>query len=542
MSQTEKKQESLTAQAAWILIAKIIGFALTIAVPLLLARQLSQTEFGLYKEVFLVLMTAGAILPFGFGMSAYYFLPREAADSPRRSGVVLNILLFYATVGFCAAAFLLVFPQSLAWLFKNPQMAEFAPALGAAIALWIFSAFLEHLVIANQESRLTLVFLVFSQASKAALFIAAALTFGTVKSLIWAAIVQGALQTVVLFVYIGARFSGFRRAWSPALFREQFFYVLPFALSGWLNTAQTDTHNYFVSRRFTPAEFAVYSVGCFELPLVSILAEAVGSVLIPLMSRLSSVDARREIVETMARVTRKLALVYFPLYAFLMITADTFITTLFTENYAASVPIYRLNLTLLPFAILALDPVTRSYKEIGYYLLKIRLVLFIFMLVALWFATSNFGLLEVNAVVVVVALVERVFATAKVARTIGFEKRDARLYGGTLRAALATVLSAAAFLIFHLLTISSLKPFFLAASENVLSSIKLGFVADFFGGALYLAICGAFFAAIYFIFCNVCGALDVSERRQILTFVQNPLRFRRRRAGVANPVPKQSEI
>src|SRR4028118_633214 len=157
MTDTQEKQtSSLTVQAAWILIAKVTSFALAIAVPLLLARRLDQTEFGLYKQVFLIIATANALLPFGFGMSAYYFLPRE---TEKRGAVVLNILIFNAVVGLAAAAALFLFPQSLVWLFGDALMANFAPALGLAIWLWIFSAFLETLVIANNEARLAMVFI-----------------------------------------------------------------------------------------------------------------------------------------------------------------------------------------------------------------------------------------------------------------------------------------------------------------------------------------------------------------------------------------------
>lgn len=510
----EKPASSLTAQAAWILIAKVTSFALAIAVPLLLARRLDQTEFGFYKQVFLIIASANALLPFGFGMSAYYFLPRE---TERRGAVVLNILIFNALVGFAAAALLFFFPNSLVWLFGDALMANFAPALGLAIWLWIFSTFLETLVIANNEPRLAMVFIVFSQFSKAVFFLAAAILFGTVSSLIWAAVAQAALQTVILFVYAKQRFPELFRVFDFGLLKRQFAYTLPFGLSGWLSTGQTDAHNYFVSRRFTPADFAIYSVGGFELPLVGILAESISSVLIPLMSRLSASEDKREIVETSARVTRKLALVYFPLYAFLFITADAFITTLFTANYASSVPIFRINLTLLPCAVLVLDPITRAYKEIGYFLLRLRLALFGLMIPALWYATTNFGLLETSAVVVAFALTERATSTLKIARTINFQTKDFTLLGGALRAALATIVSAAALSAFYYLTNENLKTFFSGIAENALHYQKL---SDFLGGAAFLTVCAAMFALIYLVLINLFGALEPEDKQKLINLIR----------------------
>jgi len=74
--------------------AKTVAYAFNFALPLVLVRRLNQHEYGLYKQVFLIVGTAVITLPVGFGMSAYYFLPREEA----RGRVVLNILLFYLRI------------------------------------------------------------------------------------------------------------------------------------------------------------------------------------------------------------------------------------------------------------------------------------------------------------------------------------------------------------------------------------------------------------------------------------------------------------
>ena len=50
------QRPSLTVQTAWLLAAKTIGFAVSFAVPLLMVRVLSQNDFGLYKQVFLLMV------------------------------------------------------------------------------------------------------------------------------------------------------------------------------------------------------------------------------------------------------------------------------------------------------------------------------------------------------------------------------------------------------------------------------------------------------------------------------------------------------
>jgi hypothetical protein len=47
---------SLTAQASALVLARLIDFAFAFVLPLFLVRRLSQHEFGLYKQVFLIVI------------------------------------------------------------------------------------------------------------------------------------------------------------------------------------------------------------------------------------------------------------------------------------------------------------------------------------------------------------------------------------------------------------------------------------------------------------------------------------------------------
>src|ERR1700682_3777998 len=88
--------ESLTWRVSWLTFAKTVGFAFSIALPLLLVRRMDREQYGLYKQAFLVVTTAVAVLPLGVPMSAFYFLPREKS---RQRETVLNIVLFHVAVG-----------------------------------------------------------------------------------------------------------------------------------------------------------------------------------------------------------------------------------------------------------------------------------------------------------------------------------------------------------------------------------------------------------------------------------------------------------
>jgi O-antigen/teichoic acid export membrane protein len=426
---------SLADNAFWLMSGKTVGFGFSAALPLVLVRVLSLNEFGLYKQAFLAVNTAVWVLPLGFGMSAFYFLPR---DEGRRGSVVFNVLLFNLVMGSLAGVTLWLWPSLLGVLFNAREIVDYAAPIALAILIGVVASFIEIVVIANQEARLATVFIVLSQFTKSGLLLLAAILAGTVRALVVAAVVQGTLQTLLLLIYLRARFGDFWRRPSWVTLREQLAYALPLSLSGLLLFAQTDLHNYFVAKRFDLSTYAVYAVGCFQLPLIALLAESVGAVLIPRISLLQKTEDVRAITLLIVRVMRKLAAVYFPLYGFMLVFAREFVSAVFTEQYAASWPILVINMAILPFSIVALDPAVRAFSGLSHFLLRLRIVIVVLQVAALWIVTARFGLVATISVVVSSKIVEQAILTWRAARALEVAPRDLVLLRDVVKIAIAT--------------------------------------------------------------------------------------------------------
>ena len=438
MTDQQAPRRSLTAQAFWLLVAKTLAFAFAFALPVLLTRTLSQSEYGLFKQVFLITTSAVALLPLGFGMSAYYYLPRET-DRARRGQVILNILLFNLLMGGVACLVLIFWPGVIARIFRDPGISSFAPLLGVVIMLWLFSSFLETVAVANQELKLATIFIVAGQVTRSILLVSAAIIFDSVHALIYAALIHGVLQSATLVWYVSSRFPGFCRAFDWSLTGKQMAYALPFGLAGLLYTVQTDLHNYFVSNRFSAATFAIYSIGVAQLPLIGILRESVSSVILPRISYLQEQTQPREIIMLLANATRKLAFVFIPVYVFLMLTGREFLTFVFTSAYADSWPIFAINLTLLPLSLLDVDAVARAYESHRFFLVRLQIVMSIVNVFALWFFISRFGLVGAISVVVGISVVGRVAMAVRFSRVLGAKPRDLKLFADVGKVVIASI-------------------------------------------------------------------------------------------------------
>lgn len=508
MTETGNEKLSLRAQSAWLLFAKLVAFCLSFILPLLVVRMLDQTQVGTYRQAFQFIMNALVILPLGFGMSAYYYLSTETA---RRASAVFHIVLVQAAIGFSVFLVLTFFPWILGDIFSNHSLDGLSPLIGAVLCVWLVSTFVEIVAVADGDTRASTLFIILTQLSKTSLMVGAVLTFSTVEAFLVAALVQGTLQSIVLFLYLRYRFPGFWRTFDGAFLIEQMKYALPFGFAGILWTVQTDIHFYFVGRQFSTSEFAVYAYGCFQLPLVWMLAESINSVLIPRMSELAKKDDHTEIKRLLGRATHKLGFVYVPLAVFLGIMASTFVVTLFTESYAAATPIFMTNLVLLPFYSFSVDAVTRAFKDLGRKLLFLRALLSVTLIGLLAVKGTTFGLQGIIVAVVAVLITERVVMMGLTAKRLGMTREDLSHFIPLVKVVVISVLSAVATLTAKYAVGGNVR----SIAHDVFVStfgVDKPVVVDFLTGITLLASMGLVFAAVYVSAAYYWSLFDRSER------------------------------
>jgi len=421
----------------WIAAAKITAFAVNIALPLVIVRSLDQRDFGLYKQTFLIVGTMVTTLPLNFAMSALYFFGHEPE---RRHEYAFNIAVFYGVVAVAAASVLWGFPRLIDWMSGGDGLYPLAPEVSLVVLLWVFSSFLETLMIADGDYRSAGAFLALAPIARSLLLIGAVLFSATLEALLLAAIAYGVLQGAWALVYLRRRFPSFWQSFRWQALRDQTAYILPLSIVGLLWTVMTDLHNYWVSIRFGPTAFAVYSVGCFQLPLVAILAESVAGVVIPQLSALQRRGEHREVVRATMEILRSLAIVYFALYFFLLACGPLFLEVLFTKAYAASWPIFAVNLTMLPVSVVLLDPIVRAYPRYRFFLLGIRVAFIALLIALLWIGTARFGPIGAIVAMVIAMTGERLVLIAKITADFGLAPEDKRQLRDTL-----TIAGAAAF-------------------------------------------------------------------------------------------------
>jgi O-antigen/teichoic acid export membrane protein len=488
---TERSGGSVFKPAFVLMSGRALGFVVSFAIPVVLVRVFDQTEFGTYKQLFLVYTTLYGIAQLGMAESLYYFLPTEPAA---RGGYVLNSLLVLALAGLGCLALLRALAPSLGGWFNNPGLARYLPLMGGYLLMMLVSAVFEVAMITRRHHLYAFGTYALSDVARAALYILPALAFRSLLALLLGALAFAVVRLCTTALYLRREFAG-AMAFAPGLMKRHLAYALPFALAVGIETLQNNLHMYVVSYHFDAATFAIYSVGCLQIPLVDFMMTSTSSVMMVKMSEDLREGRNQEAAELWLDTTRKLMLVIAPLVGLLLVTAHKLIVLLFTASYAASAPLFMLWSTSMLFTAIMTDSVLRVHADTRF-LIVLNVIRLLVLALAINLFLSRFGLLGAVLVTLLATLAAKVVALGRIKAIL--RCRIARLLPwGSLASTLA--ISAAAAL-----------PCLLLEPALALPTLPA------------LLILGAVYAAAYAGLVWCFGPLSEGERHQLRQWLQMP--------------------
>jgi O-antigen/teichoic acid export membrane protein len=323
-----------------------------------LVRSINKDSYGIYRQSLFIYSTFMPILQFGLTQSLYYFFPRDPEGRP---GLVTQTHLILAGAGFAFAGVLILARGWVADYFGEPVMADYMFWIGPFVALMVVASTLEVMVIVEQKVRLTFWVIVGSEALRAALVLAAAVLTRDVGRMLAALALFAAARALFLLIHCRAERLLSLAAMDRGSLRQQLSYAIPFGFAGMVVTILTSVDRFYVSRFFDSEAFAVYSIGCFQLPVITIVFTSAISVLLGRMAELQKEGKRSEMQALWRRSNRKMSLVSIPMVIAFAILAREFVVGLFTAEYVGAVPIFITFLALIPRQSIPYGVVTRAF-------------------------------------------------------------------------------------------------------------------------------------------------------------------------------------
>lgn len=334
-------------------LALSLGKGLTTVVSLVsgmvLARVLSKADLATYRQTMLAYDVALPLLSLGLASGIYYFLPTEKT---RVRGVVVDGVLLMLGMGLLYAVFIaLGGNQLLARRFTNPDVAAtLAYLVPLPIVMLPAGLLASVMVVRDQVSKLT-AYNVLSHLLLAVAVIAACLLWQTPGAMILArvgiSLVVGSAALWLMFRALPR--DSWRPRWSGM--KRMVAYSIPLVGASAMGAIALQLDKLIVSSMCPPDEFAVYSNGAIEIPLIGILTGSIAAVIQPDLRRLVAAGNMSGALALFRQAAGKSAAVLIPAMVFLMFSAEPFILTLFSSKYSGSVLPFRLYLLVLPVRV-----------------------------------------------------------------------------------------------------------------------------------------------------------------------------------------------
>lgn len=345
-----------------------VDMLLQVLLPMVLVRLLVATDFGVYRQVWLIAATALSLLPMAIPTSLYYFLPRH--DGARKAVYLTQAAWFMTGAGLLAAA------ACWAWVGGNRLPSAQQLPIVVFVGLWVFASLLDGLFNAQQRnSRQAGVNAVFAVVRFGSVALVALFT-RSLAAVLFAQVALAALKAAVCVVElrrsVAAIVGPSTRSpwwhWQRASWLEQLHFAAPFGISSGLYLLRGRIDQWLVAAVFAPALFGLYSVAAVFLPIQGQIRSTINNVVLPELTRLQAEGDMARMIELSQRGNLAVALVVFPVLAYLSAAATPLLALMFTHDYTGAAPVVRVYALTLLIESMEVTMILTAFRQ-GRYLM-----------------------------------------------------------------------------------------------------------------------------------------------------------------------------
>ena len=348
-------------QSLYIFSSKMAGYLIRLALPYFLVRLLTVSDFGAYRQFFLLEMYIAGLFQLGLTQALYYFIPRDI----RNAGAYLlnSVLMNLAVFGIAFTGIRLAVGPLSRWL-NIAILQDAFWQLAAYVMIMVLTIACDCYLVARQRVKVSAFFEIAGQTLSSLLCVIAAFVARRLDAILIALVIARGIQLLGMLAFIHWRIHGFRAERYFFGIREQLRYGVVLGASGTLFSLMLRLHEFFVSRYYGTEGFGIYSAGCTELPFIQMFTQSLAAVALGQFAKLEQENDWEGIRRLWHRFLVSSYAVALPVVALLLLVSKPLVLFMFTDTYAAAVPIFQINtlarLGLVFNAALVLRAVNRN--------------------------------------------------------------------------------------------------------------------------------------------------------------------------------------
>ncbi len=346
---SDQKGKILSLDVSALFISQIFAFGISTLIPIILARTLSPHNYGIYRELLLVFTTLNPIFQLGIPHSIKYFYPRYNKAKKRSLLTQTTYILLLMSLFFLLILLLIgVFGGFFGF---EPNWSNYFILLG----LYAFfnlnvAAYITILVVVDRIKFASAIYIVFAVIDVILISLFGYI-FHSITSLLIAMVIADFVKFLIFLFFCQKEKISFIKGVKPKFIKTILAYSVPIGFSSFISIINNSIDKYFIAFYFAPAIYMLYHWGSYQLPPLHMLISSVTKVLVPALSREHKRRKFKNIITLWHETLRKMSILFLPLFGFLMISANELLIVLFTEQYTAATPVFRIYLFMVPLRI-----------------------------------------------------------------------------------------------------------------------------------------------------------------------------------------------
>ena len=346
--------------ALWLTIGRIFSMLVLFAMPMVMTRLLSQSDYGVFSQFFTLYLTLNVIFALGFHANLYYYYP--TAEEEGKDEYVSNTLLFLLLMSLLSAL-ALSFPPIRGLILGNGRLGDYAPLVVLCIALTIPNNIVSPLVTVR-EDKWGAVFIpgVFS-AIRLGVMIVVAILSRDLRYVFLALVCYQALVSVCIIVYAFHHHS-IRFNWDKA--KRQIAYSIPFGLIVAIQQLVFCFDKLVGIRLMDEVQYAIYSVAFLSIPGINQIYESLCQVNIVNMTRSHQAGELQEVRDEYMDFVIKTLSFSTPVILAVALFAEEVIGFLFPGDYLEAARYFRVYSLTFLVAMFGAGTVLRAIGKVEY--------------------------------------------------------------------------------------------------------------------------------------------------------------------------------
>jgi O-antigen/teichoic acid export membrane protein len=329
---------SLTKRTMILAFSQTLTFAVQFLSPIFLVRILDKAAYGQYKEFIVYTTLILSFINFGIKSNLLYFISINPGKDKQYVSNTVFLLLVFSLIGVMGVY---LFQGQL----ERLTTYNFISLLILYIFLYQNIDLLDTLFLSKKRSDLVLYWSAGNMVIRTALLITVAYYTRDIVQIIYLLILLEAAKSSFTLLYL---LKNRLLSWhiDVPFLKEQLIYILPLGFAALITQLNTNISKVIISASLGAPALAIYAIGSQNIPIMHIISHSITSVIFPEMAQRTRKDPLLALQLWNQSNVMYIFLVV-PCFFILWVYADVLIETLFTREYSAAIPLFRIYLLIL---------------------------------------------------------------------------------------------------------------------------------------------------------------------------------------------------